>query len=109
MPYPSVGLAVNKETSDAILAYAMRNLAQGLTHPALFNDEVITQALIRSGKPASHARNYVHSSCVEITPCGRSGVWVTSPYYNCPQILLSVLKNGFEGDSVEALLTAPIL
>lgn len=106
MPYPSVGLAVNKGTSDAILAYAMRNLAQGLTHPALFNDEEITQALIRSGKPASHARNYVHSSCVEITPCGRSGVWVTSPYYNCPQILLSVLKNGFEGDSVEALLTA---
>ena len=36
--------------------------------------------------------NYVNSTCVEITPCGSSNVWVASPYYSLPQILLDEIQ-----------------
>ena len=54
------------------------------------------------GVPEVQARNYIHSTCVEITPVGASNVWVARPYTNMPQMLLDVMDR--EYDSFDALL-----
>lgn len=92
LPYPSIGLALTEDTSDALVSYAVELLAKGFTHPALFNQNAIERSLINRGVAPAHARLFVHSTCVEITPCYTSGFWATSPYHNAPQILLDTLS-----------------
>jgi formate C-acetyltransferase len=92
MAYPSVGLGVFDGMNQTLLDYSLELLANGYTHPALFNDVAIPNSLHNTGMPMEHAYSYVHSTCVEITPCYRSGLWATSPYHSCPQILMDMLK-----------------
>ena len=82
LSYPGVGLCVTRDTPDSLLRLALQALAAGHTHPALFNDEVIVKGLMHYGLPFEEAVEYIHSTCVEITPIKRSSVWVASPYYN---------------------------
>jgi len=91
MAYPSAGLRVHTGTDPELLDFALEILAEGVSQPALFNDEVITASLERMGLPRADACEYMNSTCVEITPCGKSNVWVASPYYNLPQILLDII------------------
>ena len=103
LPYPGVGLAVSQKTSTELLDYALTLLAQGLTHPAIFNDEAIPAALVKNGIAPEDARIYVHSTCVEITPCYTSGFWATSPYISCPQVLMDMLKDNLDCPDVDTL------
>ena len=92
LAYPSVGLALTSETSPALLDYAIGLLSRGLTHPALFNEDAIAKSLTDRGVKPEHARLFVHSTCVEITPCDCSGFWATSPYHNCAKLLTDLLE-----------------
>jgi len=56
------------------------------------------------GVPKDQACNYIHSTCVEITPVAASNVWVASPYTNMPQLLLDLMHR--EYPSLDALLAA---
>ncbi|PKO23856.1 MAG: hypothetical protein CVU38_01930 [Chloroflexi bacterium HGW-Chloroflexi-1] len=87
LSYPSVGLCWTADTPRPIVEQAGRLLAQGLSHPALFNDDVITAGLIALGLPPAEACLYQNSTCVEITPIGSSNVYVASPYINLVQLL----------------------
>ncbi len=98
MIYPGVGLCYTSDTPPDLLERATELIGEGLSHPALFNDEVITRGLLDLGLPPSEACLYIHSTCVEITPIASSGVWVASPYINLVQLLLDVLEN--RGDSL---------
>lgn len=89
--YPGIGLCVTSDTPDDVLALSCQLLGQGLSHPALFNDETITNGLLSYGLPIEQACLYVLSTCVEITPIASSAVWVASPYINLAQALLDVL------------------
>mgnify|MGYP000427522000 CR=1 FL=1 len=91
LSYPSIGLCCSAATPPRLLRRACEILAMGCTHPALFNDEVITRGLRAQGLNPAEACEYIHSSCVEITPIASSGVWVASPYHNLPQYLLDVM------------------
>lgn len=91
LAYPSVGLAVTDKTSDGILDYSIQLLAEGCTHPAIFNQDAIAESLMARGLPPDRARVFVHSTCVEITPCNCSGFWATSPYHNCAKMLTDLL------------------
>jgi formate C-acetyltransferase len=102
MAYPSAGLRVHRDTDPELLDLALAILAEGVSQPALFNDEVITESLQRMGLPLEDACDYMNSTCVEITPSGKSNVWVASPYYNLPQILLDLI-----GEVAEGRLAAP--
>ncbi len=94
MIYPGVGLCYNQHTSDALLKLACEVLSEGHSHPALFNDEVIIKGLMHYGLPFADACQYIHSTCVEITPISSSACWVASPYTNLPQLLLDTLGIG---------------
>ncbi|MGE5530936.1 MAG: pyruvate formate lyase family protein, partial [Bacteroidota bacterium] len=106
MAYPGIGLCVHGETPDDLLELAVDMLVKGYSHPAIFNDEAITRGLMALGLPERDARNYVHSSCVEITPCGQSGCWVFSPTINTPALLLEVMRDNAECSGVRELMAA---
>jgi len=91
LAYPGVGICWTPETPPALLALACDLLARGYSHPAIFNDDVITRGLLRLGLSHRDACEYIHSTCVEITPIGISNVYVASPYYNLVQGLHDVL------------------
>ncbi len=106
MAYPGIGLCVHDETPDDLLELAVDMLAEGYSHPAIFNDEAITRGLMDLGLPERDARHYVHSSCVEITPCGQSGCWVFSPTINTPALLLEVMRDNDDCADVAELTAA---
>ncbi|MDR3313686.1 MAG: hypothetical protein LBS96_04420 [Oscillospiraceae bacterium] len=91
MIYPGVGLCWCSATPEEDLRLACEVLGEGHSHPAIFNDDVIARGLRFHGVPAEDAHDYIHSTCVEITPIGTSNVWVASPYMNLVQKLLDVI------------------
>ncbi len=90
--YPAVGLCYNSDMGEEYLTHACEILAQGCSHPAIFNDDLIAKGLMSYGVPAAEAYNYIHSTCVEITPVAASNVWVASPYTNMLQLLLDAMQ-----------------
>ncbi len=93
LAYPSTGLRVHEGTDPELVDLALEILADGVTQPALFNDEAITAGLRSLGLPAEDACDYMNSTCVEITPSGKSNVWVASPYFNLPGLLLGLIRD----------------
>lgn len=91
MIYPGIGLCVTPDTPPELLARSAEILGRGRTHPALFNDQTITRGLRSYGLSPEEACQYVHSTCVEITPVACSAVWVASPYINLVEPLLEML------------------
>ena len=89
--YPTVGLAWNEDTPAALTDFAMERLAAGTGDPAFFNDDLIADGLAQHGVRPDDRYDYMNSTCVEIKVCGRSNMWVTQPYFNCPQALLDVI------------------
>ncbi len=102
--YPSIGLAMNEHTSAELLKYSVKQIAEGVSHPALFNDKAIISAMIKHGFAAEDARLYIHSACVEITPCNKSGIWVVSPYINLMQVLVDVIESGKKYQNIEEII-----
>ncbi len=90
--YPTVGLAWHAGTPAELTDFACRMLTTGIGDPAFFNDELIAQGLRDHGVAAEDCHNYMNSTCVEIKVCGASNMWVTAPYFNCPQALLDVME-----------------
>ena len=87
LSYPGIGLCWNEDTPPEITGRACELLSQGLTHPAIFNDEAITQGMLAAGLSPDEACLYQHSTCVELTPVASSNVYVASPYINLLQLL----------------------
>ncbi|MDR1262138.1 MAG: hypothetical protein LBK46_01460 [Oscillospiraceae bacterium] len=100
--YPGIGLCWCKDTPEADLQLACEILGEGRSHPALFNDDVISKGLRFHGMPDEYSHEYIHSTCVEITPIASSNVWVASPYMNLVQKLLDVLDRDYP--SMESLI-----
>lgn len=93
--YPAVGFCYTEDMPDKYLKEACRLLSKGLSHPAIFNDTIITKGLMSYGVPESQAHNYIHSTCVEITPIAASNVWVASPYTNMIELLLDCMNREY--------------
>ena len=91
LSYPGIGLCWTPDTPREVMELAAALLAEGYSHPALFNDDVITQGMLQVGLPPAEACLYQHSTCVEITPIASSNVYVASPYVNLLQLLHDVL------------------
>jgi pyruvate-formate lyase len=92
LSYPDVGLCWSQDTPASIMERSGRLLAKGYSHPAIFNDPVITSGLNKAGLPPAEACLYQNSTCVEITPIASSNVYVASPYINLLQLLHDILN-----------------
>lgn len=106
LAYPCVGLGYFKGIDEDLLSYSCYLISKGFTHPAMFNDDAIPASLNSFGVPMERARNYVNSTCVEITPVGCSGLWATSPYYSCPQMLMDLLAKRTDFKDIDELKKA---
>jgi len=95
--YPSVGLCYTAEMDDKYLNTACEILSHGRSHPAIFGDDTITEGLRLWGVTEEDSHDYIHSTCVEITPVAASNVWVATPYTNMPQILLDCMETDYKG------------
>jgi formate C-acetyltransferase len=92
MIYPTVGICYHTGTPLGLMDLAIDLIVGGLSTPAFFNDETIQRGLKALDVPPEDACNYINSTCVEITPVGASNVWVASPYFNLPGILLEEIN-----------------
>lgn len=86
--YPTVGICWHPGTPPELTRLATELIASGISTPAFFNDPVIRRGLEHYGIPRGESWNYINSTCVEITPVGRSNVWVASPYFSLCRHLL---------------------
>ena len=91
--YPSVGLCWEHDTPEALKKLAVDLIAEGISNVGIFNDKLIRNSMIRYGVPPEDAHEYINSTCVEITPCGASNVYVASPYFSLCAILLKTLQS----------------
>jgi pyruvate-formate lyase len=91
--YPTVGICWHTGTPDHLLDLALELITQGCANPAFFGDETIQRGLQSYGVPPEESWNYVNSTCVEITPCGSSNVWVASPYFPVARFLLDEIEH----------------
>ncbi len=87
--YPSVGLCYTEDMPEYVLNLSCQILSKGYSHPAIFNDDLIRKGLLSYGVYDEDAFDYIHSTCVEITPVAGSNVWVASPYTNMLKFLLN--------------------
>ncbi len=94
--YPAVALCYTEEMDDKYLKQACEILSHGCSHPAIFNDKLIQKGLQSYGVSVEESREYIHSTCVEITPVAASNIWVASPYHNLVQFLLDSLDHEYE-------------
>lgn len=90
--YPSVGLCWERETPESLKQLAVDLIAEGISNVGIFNDKLIQNSMIHYGVPPEEAHEYINSTCVEITPCGASNVYVASPYFSLCAVLLKTLK-----------------
>lgn len=79
---PSVSVAYTDAIPDDLLEKCVETVADGFTRPALFNDRVVREGLMEAGVSEVDARQYIHSTCVEITPIAASNILVATPYIN---------------------------
>jgi len=103
MAYPGIGICWSDRTPEDVVQKGCRLLSRGFTHPAFFNDGVISKGMRAAGLTEHESRLYINSTCVEITPIASSNVYVASPYINLPQCLNDVLGvplSGSENASV---------
>ncbi len=97
--YPTVGLAWHEDTSSELTDFSCRMIRTGIGDPAFFNDELISAGLRDHGVSEVDACDYMNSTCVEIKVVGASNMWVTAPYFNCPQALLDAIESIAEGST----------
>ena len=101
-----VSLAVTDDMSEELIRKAIRLNAMGCAQPALFNDRIIVEGFLRAGVPHVDAHEYCNTGCVEVTPVGKSGIHVVSPYHNLCTMLLETMKESVESPSMRDFLEA---
>lgn len=99
--YPTVGLAWHEGTPRELTDFSCEMIATGIGDPAFFNDELICAGLMDLGVMEADSRDYMNSTCVEIKPVGASNIWVTQPYFNCPDAILHAMDVVADGSEQE--------
>ena len=93
LPDPNGALAVSEKTSDELLKYCAKILSHGTTHPAFYNDDAITDSLVRHyGTEPADAVNYIHSTCAEISLVGKSKTYTTPFAVDLPRYIVELAK-----------------
>lgn len=105
-PDPNVGFCVTEATSPEILRFAAELNLEGHAQPQIWNADAVSRSMRKNGYDVSASYSFTHSTCVEITPIGRSGVSITSPYINVLGIFMKAFNGCHDGDSFEELWNA---
>lgn len=96
MPMPSNGVRISNQTPDEFLYRVCEVVRLGFGQPAIFNDEVIIQAMMNRGIPLEVARTYSPSGCVEPTIAHFYDGWHSPAFFNLAKVLEITLNNGMD-------------
>jgi formate C-acetyltransferase len=94
MRQPNFHARVHRFSPEAYRQKINRVLASGSGSPALYNDEVIIEALCRNGYREADARNYTAVGCVEPVCQGKSFSSTDAALFNLPIMLELALNEG---------------
>lgn len=103
-PLPSVALAVSEKHSDDLLRFALSIIAEGNGNPTLFNDEFISKALQERGYSVEDSHNFINTTCVEISICGKTAMWTTCPWVNLAKLFLETIQQKKDYHSVDEII-----
>ena len=99
-----IALAAGVDNSDKLLRRAIQVNATGACQPAIYNDDLITEGLIKMGVSPEDARYYCNTGCTEITPIGCSGIYPCAPYHNIANALLEAMRENLDATSTKPIL-----
>lgn len=102
-PDPNYSYALSSNPDPELFAFALKMIAEGYTHPSFYNDDGIIRSLKQHGIPEDEACEYTNTSCSEITICGKTRAWTTSPFVNLMEVFYTALHNGKRYSDTEAL------
>jgi pyruvate formate-lyase/glycerol dehydratase family glycyl radical enzyme len=94
MRQPNFHARVHKSSPEAYRHKINLALASGSGSPALYNDEVIIEALCKHGYQTADARNYTAVGCVEPVCQGKSLSSTDAALFNVPIMLEMALNEG---------------
>jgi len=94
MRQPNFHARVHRSSSEAYRHKINLSLASGSGSPALYNDEVIIEALCKHGYKTADARNYTAVGCVEPVCQGKSFSSTDAALFNLPIMLELALNEG---------------
>jgi pyruvate formate-lyase/glycerol dehydratase family glycyl radical enzyme len=94
MRQPNFHARVHRSSSEAYRHKINLTLASGSGSPALYNDEVIIEALCKHGYKTADARNYTAVGCVEPVCQGKSFSSTDAAIFNTPIMLELALNEG---------------
>ena len=94
MRQPNFHARVHKSSPEAYRHKINLALASGSGSPALYNDEVIIEALCKHGYQTADARNYTAVGCVEPVCQGKSLSSTDAALFNVPIMLEIALNEG---------------
>ncbi len=94
MRQPNFHARVHSKAPEKYMEAIIENLAAGSSSPALYNDDVIIETLMKRGYSMKDARNYTSIGCVELGTPGRSFSSTDAALINLPLILELALNQG---------------
>jgi pyruvate-formate lyase len=93
---PNVELRVHRDTPPRLLDESCALLAQGLSMPALVNDEPVINAMLQRGISPEHARDYTLVGCTQVVSRGRCSGAYEDLILNAAKCLELALHDGFD-------------
>ncbi len=94
MRQPNYHARVHKDASRAYLEKIYEILSEGSCSPALYNDDVIVDTLVKNGYKMEDARDYTAVGCVEPVCQGKSFSSTDAAIFNVPIMLELALNEG---------------
>jgi formate C-acetyltransferase len=91
---PNYHARVHREAPKGYLDRVFAVLSGGSNTPALYNDDVIVETMVRNGYTLEDARNYTAVGCVEPVSQGKSLSSTDAALFNVPIMLELALNEG---------------
>ena len=98
MPYPNVGLRVNRLNPDWIYEEALETIKAGCGQPMLLNDEIWITNMKKLGYPEDQANDYYNMGCVEIMIPGKQPNWGVTEAIAFPVLIEEVMRKWGAGE-----------
>lgn len=92
MPYPNIGLRVNKKNPEWLYTQAVETAKAGCGQPQLLNDDVWISNMKKLGYSQEDANDYYNMGCVEIMVPGKQPNWGVCEAIAFPVLIEEVMK-----------------
>jgi formate C-acetyltransferase len=94
MRQPNYHARIHRDAPPPYLDKIFEILSKGSNSPALYNDDVIVETMVKNGYDVKDARNYTAVGCVEPVSQGKSFASTDAALFNVPIMLELALNEG---------------